>query len=468
MTVEAQTEAMTVSPFRILSRAHGVRAGVFRPPAACPIRPIHTPEMIVPTSRGTIPHLTPDNVSRNVPSIAGLHVGIEDYMDKTAMAAPLAIEAGRPGGHSLREYISVLPPQAAPGEQLPIFVSPRRANPIPSPQPNGDKAVSIQTSAGFRPVDVDDYLAFVERTTRDDGVVMLSPVDMPMVPGRKPRIGGNRIKKMLLRNSRWSAASTDRSALASVFAPIIPGLAWAMQKTYVDELVAYAAAGRLAGLTLWDLESRHIPESPIKLSAEEEESTASGVHWDHLPEALADVLRFSMSDLEGPHQALNTIAAGFDLIGGDFVLKTTDRGLAFTFTLPTTETAVPAEPAPLAINLWDRELFQYDTKPLVEGCQCFACKNHHRAYITHLLAVKEMVAWTLLQIHNLHVAGQLLADVREAIAAGDFAARLALFEVSYATDASLNVESPGPRVRGYQVRLGRATERLNPSPFHSL
>ena len=54
------------------------------------------------------------------------------------------------------------------------------------------------------------------------------------------------------------------------------------------------------------------------------------------------------------------------------------------------------------INLNDIQ-FRYQQGPLVEGCKCLTCRQHHRGYIYHLLQVNEMTANTLLAIHNTHV-----------------------------------------------------------------
>jgi len=48
------------------------------------------------------------------------------------------------------------------------------------------------------------------------------------------------------------------------------------------------------------------------------------------------------------------------------------------------------------------ERYREDFMPLVEGCTCYTCANHHKAYIRHLWRAGETVAGTLLSIHNLH------------------------------------------------------------------
>jgi queuine tRNA-ribosyltransferase len=59
--------------------------------------------------------------------------------------------------------------------------------------------------------------------------------------------------------------------------------------------------------------------------------------------------------------------------------------------------------------------FEEDFSPLVEGCQCYACKNHSRAYIRHLFRVKEATASILMTIHNIHYLVNLMNEARNAI-----------------------------------------------------
>jgi queuine tRNA-ribosyltransferase len=63
-----------------------------------------------------------------------------------------------------------------------------------------------------------------------------------------------------------------------------------------------------------------------------------------------------------------------------------------------------------------------DTRPLDEGCGCYACRNFTRAYLHHLQRVNEILGARLGTIHNLHFYFGLMAAAREAIAAGRFAA----------------------------------------------
>ncbi|HBH17882.1 MAG TPA: tRNA guanosine(34) transglycosylase Tgt [Cyanobacteria bacterium UBA9579] len=64
--------------------------------------------------------------------------------------------------------------------------------------------------------------------------------------------------------------------------------------------------------------------------------------------------------------------------------------------------------------------FEEDFSPLVEGCECYACQNHSRAYIRHLFRVKEATASILMTIHNIHYLVKLMHDTRDAILNDNF------------------------------------------------
>jgi queuine tRNA-ribosyltransferase len=62
-----------------------------------------------------------------------------------------------------------------------------------------------------------------------------------------------------------------------------------------------------------------------------------------------------------------------------------------------------------------------DPRPLDETCLCYCCRNFSRAYLHHLNKTGEMLGAQLNTIHNLHYYLALMADVRNALDAGDFA-----------------------------------------------
>jgi tRNA-guanine family transglycosylase len=64
--------------------------------------------------------------------------------------------------------------------------------------------------------------------------------------------------------------------------------------------------------------------------------------------------------------------------------------------------------------------YKDDPRPLEEGCKCYTCRNFSRAYLRHLFLAKELLAYKLATIHNLHFVVSLMKEVREAIRDGRF------------------------------------------------
>ncbi|WP_413719586.1 tRNA guanosine(34) transglycosylase Tgt [Silicimonas sp. MF1-12-2] len=73
-----------------------------------------------------------------------------------------------------------------------------------------------------------------------------------------------------------------------------------------------------------------------------------------------------------------------------------------------------------------------DPRPLDEACGCPACRGYSRAYLHHVFRAGEMISGMLLTWHNLQYYQDLMAGMREAIAAGRFDAWEAAFHAGRA------------------------------------
>lgn len=82
------------------------------------------------------------------------------------------------------------------------------------------------------------------------------------------------------------------------------------------------------------------------------------------------------------------------------------------------------------INILNAE-YARDPGPLVPDCSCYTCQHFSRAYLRHLVVAKEMLAGTLLSIHNLHILLQLVRDMRQSILDGTFDAFSQAFLAAY-------------------------------------
>ena len=119
----------------------------------------------------------------------------------------------------------------------------------------------------------------------------------------------------------------------------------------------------------------------------------------------ADRPRYTMG-LGTPPQLLKMIALGIDMFDCVLPTRVARNGMAFT----------PDGP----MNLRN-ERFRADPRPVVEGLDNYTCRTFSRAYLRHLSVANEMLAGTLLTIHNLHFYLDLMAQARARIEAGDFA-----------------------------------------------
>lgn len=81
-----------------------------------------------------------------------------------------------------------------------------------------------------------------------------------------------------------------------------------------------------------------------------------------------------------------------------------------------------------------------DFGPIEEGCQCFACRNHTRAYIRHLLNVNEILGLRLMSIHNSHFYNNLMSDIRAHIETGTFAEFRKEFITNYVPSARIRAQ----------------------------
>ncbi len=71
------------------------------------------------------------------------------------------------------------------------------------------------------------------------------------------------------------------------------------------------------------------------------------------------------------------------------------------------------------LNLWNAR-FVSDLSPLDPKCSCYTCMNYSRAYIAHLCRAKEILAATLLSIHNLFYVVNLAKEARQSIIVGEW------------------------------------------------
>jgi queuine tRNA-ribosyltransferase len=131
-----------------------------------------------------------------------------------------------------------------------------------------------------------------------------------------------------------------------------------------------------------------------------------------------------------------------------FIGAATDAGIALDFQFSESDAmdannVTGSSPKPLGIDLWSNS-HAIDLSPIVRNCRCYACSKHHRAYLQHLLAAKEMLGWVLLQVHNHHVMDNFFSAIRSSLSRGSFETDCATFEKLYESELPAKT-GQGPR-----------------------
>lgn len=86
-------------------------------------------------------------------------------------------------------------------------------------------------------------------------------------------------------------------------------------------------------------------------------------------------------------------------------------------------------------------IYARDDQPIDTTCSCYACHGFSRAYIRHLIVAREMLASTLLSIHNITTLLRLVTAARQAIFDQRYAQFAADFQRTYfSTQAPLENE----------------------------
>jgi queuine tRNA-ribosyltransferase subunit QTRTD1 len=377
-----------------------------------------TPNFFAVTSRGAIPHITPDNLKAHVP-VPGTYIALEDFIERSQQdptrKPPIYSTPSSSSSRPLHTFT------ATPPSTLTLLAA-RRLPAVRSPAGNTPNAVSIFTSTGFQNLSVDDYRTAVDTLKPDMAIPLADLTNTPTTPNSK------RAVRMAERTEEWlvqSLSFKDSFKDTAVFAPTLP-IPYAMQWEYLTRL-ADDFAQTISGLAVYSADI--LPDLPSH-------------------PALDPLARLSLDPPATPHALLRQIGLGADIFVLPFVNGTSDAGVALTFTFPPEKS--DSGLMPLGEDLSD-EGYAMSLTPLRKGCRCYACTSHSAAYIHHLLAAREMLGWTLLQIHNHAVLADFFAGIRASLEAGDFEKDSVAFQTVYEADIPVGT-GERPRARGYHFK----------------
>lgn len=250
-----------------------------------------------------------------------------------------------------------------------------------------------------------DYAEAAQKL-RPDIVVSMGDVLFGRKPGVKRRdLMGDRTLAWLEELISVTGNEEDGAPKTALFAPVLP-IDAEQQTSYLDALQD-ELRDNVSGLALYDVAS-----------------------VDAIPESLRGLPRVSLGDVTNPHRLLDAMALGIDAFTVPFITDATDAGIALNFTFPAHSDAKLERRLPLGIDMWSSACAD-DLSSLLTDCHCYACANHHRAFVHHLLNAKEMLGWVLLQLHNHHIVDRFFTGARDSIINRSFEFDRVAFEEIY-------------------------------------
>ena len=188
---------------------------------------------------------------------------------------------------------------------------------------------------------------------------------------------------------RWARRSRDEFASSGNPNALFGIVQGGMYEDLRDESLAGLAAIGFDGIAIGGLSVGEPKEEMLRVLAHVAQ---------HLPK---DSPRYLMG-VGTPEDLVAGVAAGIDMF--DCVMPTRNARNGWLFT-----------------RFGDIKIrnarYKTDTQPLDATCGCHACRNFTRAYLHHLNRVNEILGARLATIHNLFYYHQLMAELREAIAA---------------------------------------------------
>ncbi|KAG4305578.1 hypothetical protein PORY_001134 [Pneumocystis oryctolagi] len=371
--------------FKILFKNLNIRTGKLK--VAKNIE-IITPNFLICSSFGAIPHMTPDHLRSS--GITGIYMALEDFVEYPAFREKKEkkkiMEPSLSCRGSLRNFVSI------PSNQC-LMLGTRRSI-FYSKKPNRSGSIHIITSGGNQSIDINEVCDFYEKLSPD---IIVSPINIPdNITGKK------QLFKVVELAELWLKKLLEKKYNFLVFASL-PPVPEELLSLYF--LMLKSNVSKIHGLALYNFEqSKIIPD-----------------YLSHLPLLLIE-------PIHSPHLILNCIENSIDLFIIDFVSQSSNSGIAFTFQFPPLSTEENREP--LGIDMWGEE-HKTSLLPLLQTCECYTCKFHHRAYIRHLLVTKELLGHVLLQLHNIYIMNIFFSKIQTSILEKTFLGHSKFFKSHY-------------------------------------
>ncbi|ODQ63443.1 tRNA-guanine transglycosylase [Nadsonia fulvescens var. elongata DSM 6958] len=387
-----------------------------------------TPALLTPTTKGTVPHITPDNLDRLLFAtnrIQGAHFCLEDFVENI----PNVPIFGYPK-NSLPSNIRSLNQLFCLPETIPTALSLRRSAFHPLSKSNTDQHLILDTSKGYVRFELNKQLSLFNTIFQSVAPeIFLAPMDLP-VAGLKKAPGKSRTRSIVRRNQLWLSQFLTYGHQTNIFAPLVTSIDPMEYSCYAKFL--HVNRANVAGLAVYPGPDGH-QNKPINYYLQELASLNQSTHSKKTDndqvglvediKFISELPRYNLRPCNSPHEILELVSKGMDIFNDDISVKYAEAGIALKFQFPVVD---QTSPEPFGINIWcDR--YRTDTTPINDS----NLMEYNWAYVNHLFSAREMLSTILLTIHNTTVMNQVFVGIRDCIENGSFDAECARFRQVY-------------------------------------
>ena len=340
-----------------------------------------TPNILLYTRHGSVPHITQDLLQDTnnsiIGSINGLHLSLSDII---ALQPPKSYYTqpnnNTSATNTLHSYLQL---------QQYIFYFSLYDNILYDNTLVNDSGVTINSIQGKHKITSNEYHTCINKFQPELICSMNDSLDTYKYNNTSV-YSKNRIRKCIERNIQWLEQCADSAAADDTYKPLITinlshlqFLSDDTQSIYYNEIQSRDTLYH--GIVLPPL------YQPYKQTQTQQHSM---IHKFDSSKLRIQQCSGSVLDV------LYSVYNGCDLIQSNYSYTCTQLGYASTFIYQPNDKYRPDK-----LNMHDK-LYESDSAPLLDNCSCYACTHHTRSYIHHLLNVHELVAEILLQIHNTH------------------------------------------------------------------
>ncbi|KAF9197459.1 Queuine tRNA-ribosyltransferase subunit qtrtd1 [Haplosporangium sp. Z 27] len=416
-------------------------------------RVMETPGCFMYSIKGSVPHFTPDTL--RLQGFGGVNVSIEQILQDHQ---PAGLDKWP---FTLSKFLNL--------QDFILLCDIRDSSRYTKVPFNSDRYVSMVTHQGIRQLTLEEYLKVVRAYEPDivaafaDSISDLDQTELGKLIGPEP--GQKRVRKSVDRSLKWldqilkerqgfdtvaeerakeeeakrlrklnkqngsKGSDVTEQAGKETKKPELDSTATVQTKPTLKPWKGVSVFAHVVGAQNEEERIRSAQESAKRqevdgfiidthtlLGSKDDVLKLLKVSIDNLPKEKPRLVY----GMQTPEDVLKSIALGADLFDTSYPYQLTEDGKASLYSFGVTDknssNSTGSGLKKRWINLWDDE-HQDKFVPLLEGCECYACKGgrHTRAYINHLLKAHEMLATVLLMSHNMYQYSKFFANVRQSI-----------------------------------------------------